>query len=542
MVSNIFMKNNFYLKPNILAEPLVDQWYAQPLLIPPTMAALLTVNTHLPIMLSYITDPQAHEAALEWPEMQGGPFIDYPERQVAAIELLLNETKIKRAKSIQLANAIKELAHLLEERAQGHALSEFYDKLPVPLKGYIELGYDLMSQPVYRFFESLLYDSEYSLENGQTVLLSEILSDTRPFCLSTPRLITPDMLNVKLPFKSDWYDRFFAARLYPISNIDIEELFQAIPNHSELVFEKFKQLFFIPDTQRSAASIPSEKDQVRIRYIGHACLLFETAEVSIITDVSLGYFFPNCSPRYSYSDLPEKIDYLLITHTHQDHIQIEHLLQLRHRIDTVIVPNVNAGVLRDPSLKLMFKALGFKKIIGVDDLETVTIPNGSITSIPFMGEHGDLDIKGKSAYAVRLNNLSILCLADANAIDKMVYQHVHSIIGNMDLLFLSMECEGAPMSWLYNAFQLKGLSWEADQSRRLDASNYEKALAMIKIFNCKEVYIYGMGQESWLCHIMNIALEIDSIQQLEMQKLEHQCKKMGIDFEILYNQKEILRR
>jgi hypothetical protein len=88
------MEKNFYLKPNVLAEPLVDQWYAQPLLIPPTMAALLTVNTHLPIMLSYIADPQAHEAALEWPEMQGGPFIDYPERQVAAIELLLNETKM----------------------------------------------------------------------------------------------------------------------------------------------------------------------------------------------------------------------------------------------------------------------------------------------------------------------------------------------------------------------------------------------------------------------------------------------------------------
>ena len=58
------MTRLFFLKPNLLSEPLIDQWYAQPLLIPPLTSALLTANTHIPIMTSYIADPASHEAAV----------------------------------------------------------------------------------------------------------------------------------------------------------------------------------------------------------------------------------------------------------------------------------------------------------------------------------------------------------------------------------------------------------------------------------------------------------------------------------------------
>ena len=52
---------------------------------------------------------------------------------------------------------------------------------------------------------------------------------------------------------------------------------------------------------------------------------------------ALSYDYHADLPRYTYSDLPDRIDYVVITHNHQDHVLLETLLQLRHQIGTVIV-------------------------------------------------------------------------------------------------------------------------------------------------------------------------------------------------------------
>jgi hypothetical protein len=56
---------------------------------------------------------------------------------------------------------------------------------------------------------------------------------------------------------------------------------------------------------------------------------------------------------FSFSPLPPKIDYICLTHSHQDHVNIETLLQLRYKIDPILVPKNNGGSIADPSLKLM---------------------------------------------------------------------------------------------------------------------------------------------------------------------------------------------
>jgi hypothetical protein len=66
-----------YLKPNVLAEPLFNRWYAWSYLIPPATAAMYVANLHLKIMQSFIAAPQAHVAALRNPAMIGGPFINH---------------------------------------------------------------------------------------------------------------------------------------------------------------------------------------------------------------------------------------------------------------------------------------------------------------------------------------------------------------------------------------------------------------------------------------------------------------------------------
>jgi len=71
------MKNEVYLKPNVLAEPLVCGWYAWTHLIQPATAGRNIVERHLSIMKSFVEAPQVHLAATRNPGMTGGPFISF---------------------------------------------------------------------------------------------------------------------------------------------------------------------------------------------------------------------------------------------------------------------------------------------------------------------------------------------------------------------------------------------------------------------------------------------------------------------------------
>src|SRR6185436_19797617 len=120
------------------------------------------------------------------------------------------------------------------------------------------------------------------------------------------------------------------------------------------------------------------------------------------SDPVLSYTYENDISRYTYLDLPDSIDYVLITHNHQDHILFETMLQLRHKIGTIVVPRSSGGALQDPSLKLMLRQIGFANVIELDEMESLDFPQGSITGLPFLGEHADLNIRTKLAYLCRL--------------------------------------------------------------------------------------------------------------------------------------------
>jgi len=47
-------------------------------------------------------------------------------------------------------------------------------------------------------------------------------------------------------------------------------------------------------------------------YFGHACILLETNDVSVLLDPVLSYTYESYISRYTYEDLPEVIDYVLI--------------------------------------------------------------------------------------------------------------------------------------------------------------------------------------------------------------------------------------
>lgn len=522
-----------YLRRNVVMEPLVDQWYAWSHLIPPATTAMNIVERHLKIMESFVRGPKIHEAAVKNPAMRGGPFIDLPAERVPDVRALMDLTRCERADMVDFARSIVELDELLRKEALGYSLEPLYPKVPETLRGYVELVYDLNNNPSFRLVEPLLYRSPLYDATRQSLMLSVIDNDDRPFMLSTPRFETERDVHLRIPFAHDGVDSLFRTRYSPRSFAAIKDNLGLDDRYDD----RFRNLL-TPDPPPPYARYDGAG--VRWRYFGHACILVEARDVSILLDPVLSYTYESDISRYTYDDLPEQIDYVLITHNHQDHVLFETMLQIRSRVKHVVVPRNGAGALQDPSLKLTLQYAGFDNVIEVDDLETIRIPGGEIVTVPFFGEHSDLNVRTKSAYAVRIGSHKLLFAADSCNIEPVLYERLRPIIGEQDVLFLGMECDGAPLTWLYGPLLTRPLNRGMDHSRRLAGSNYERARSIVNDLDCKEAYVYAMGQEPWLNYIMSIKYTEASNPIVASNKLIAECRERGIVAERLFGEKEIL--
>src|ERR1700704_4874709 len=204
-----------YLKQNVVAEPLVDGWYAWAHLIPPVTMSRNITERHLKIMESYIESPETHEAAVKDPKLLGGPFMDLKPRQVDKVAELRERTLRERSHLITLSRAIEELDALLRQKAAGFSLEPLYSEVPEALRGYVELVYDLNNQPSFRLIEPLLYHSPFYNVASQSIMLSLISQDDRPFVLSTPRLDSDTSVHLPLSFANTAIDDLFAMKRNP---------------------------------------------------------------------------------------------------------------------------------------------------------------------------------------------------------------------------------------------------------------------------------------------------------------------------------------
>jgi L-ascorbate metabolism protein UlaG (beta-lactamase superfamily) len=364
-------------------------------------------------------------------------------------------------------------------------------------------------------------------------MLSMISCDDRPFVLSTPRLGSDDALHLPLAFDDPAVDELFRLKSVPRSWDEIKDMLRISDSQDELL-----RSFLTPEPP--PAYLPYSGPGLRWRYFGHACILLESQGISMLFDPVLSYTYENGVSRYTYLDLPDSIDYVLITHDHQDHILFETLLQIRHKVKNVVVPRNNGGRLQDPSLRLLFQNCGFKNVIEIDELQEIHDGNVHITGLPFFGEHADLDIMTKLAWLVRIGSHSLLFAADSCNIEPQLYEHLHREIGNVDALFLGMECDGAPLSWLYGPLLTQKLDRAMDESRRLSGSNFDQGMHIVNTFHCREAYVYAMGQEPWLNYIMSIKYTEQSRPIVESDRLIEACRQRGIIAERLFGEKEIL--
>ncbi|WKL50108.1 MBL fold metallo-hydrolase [Flavobacterium pectinovorum] len=523
----------FFLKPNVVIEPLIDRWYAWSHLVSPATAAMNIVGRHLKIMNSYLQAPQIHAAAIKNPKMLGGPFMDYNGSKVEDIKKLKEDTIENRVKSIELHSAIVELDKMLKTYAKGYSLEPLYERVPNILKGYVELVYDLNNNPSYRLFESLLYKSEFYNESSQSIALWVTNNDSRPFCLSTPRLNSPEVLHLNIPFNHKGIDDLSRMKRNPDSIDRLANILEVSSDERTLF-----NTFFTEEQSPSYRKYQGEK--ARMRYFGHACILIETKDVNVLLDPVISYYgYESTVSHFSDFDLPNIIDYVIITHNHQDHILFETLLPLRHKIKNIVVPITTSGALQDPNLKLVFKNMGFQNVIEMDEMEEIKFDNITITAIPFTGEHSDLNVKAKACFHISIKEFSFLFVADSRVMEPMLYTHIHKIIGNIDVLFLGMECDGAPLSWLYGPLLTEDLARDKDQSRRLSGSDFTGGMNLIEIFKPKEVYVYAMGQEPWLEFISSIKYTEESNPIIQSNRLIQECHKRNILAERLFGEKEL---
>jgi L-ascorbate metabolism protein UlaG (beta-lactamase superfamily) len=279
---------------------------------------------------------------------------------------------------------------------------------------------------------------------------------------------------------------------------------------------------------------------VRVRYFGHACVLIESAQVSILMDPLISYPGESSVDHFTFDDLPPHIDHVLITHPHQHHVVLETLLRLRHKVGQVVVGRASGGDLQDLSLKLCLENCGFPNVRELGEYEEIAVPGGRIIGAPFFGEHADLDIRTKLVWGVELAGKSCLFFADSNPPEPEFYEPLRRLMPKVDMLFLGMECVGAPATWFYGALLQKMLTRGEDQSRRLDGCNASTAAKLRRYLEPQRLYVYAMGAEPWITHLTSILYSEDLPQFKEARALEAEMRAQGAHAEVLFGKLELL--
>ena len=521
------------LHSNVVIEPLVARWHAWSHLISPATFAMNIPFRHLTLLESFVTSPDIHAAACKTPSMRGGPFVDLPASAVPAIKELIQETKLKRAQQIAFGEGLRNAYRQILKQADGFSLEPLYPTLPEAVRGYVELCYSLGGHPDLRVIEPLLYRSPLYDNSTQSAMIYRASGDDRSFAFSTPRLPNAQSIELHRPFSDEIYDYLARLRNEPRPAAEVLEKLELSGSQAELM-----RSFLTPASTSATKPLP-HTGTTRWRYFGHACVLVEAADGSnMLVDPVIAYEAGNGIKRFTLSDLPEHIDYVVLTHNHADHVLLETLLALRYKVGTILVPAGGGGI-ADPSLKLMLEAVGFKNVVELHPMGSVKNGEMQITALPFMGEHGDLDVRSKAAWFVETASSRLLFAADSNNIEPKLYDILRSILGPIDTLFIGMECAGAPVSWTYGPLFPIALDRKKDQTRRLDGSDFARASKAIESMGCKEVFIYAMGAEPWLQFVTAIDTSPTTAPMVNSEQLIAACKGQGMTSERLYGHADV---
>ncbi|HEU0037042.1 MAG TPA: MBL fold metallo-hydrolase [Kofleriaceae bacterium] len=128
---------------------------------------------------------------------------------------------------------------------------------------------------------------------------------------------------------------------------------------------------------------------MRVTYLGHASLLVETSNLTILTDPTLGDVALDgiaqfCPRRALDPEALPPIDILYISHIHTDHFEVASLAKLRDSVETVVCAN-------DPFILEGLEALGFESVQPIKDGQALRIDDTRLLVTPSrfkVPEHG----------------------------------------------------------------------------------------------------------------------------------------------------------
>ena len=165
--------------------------------------------------------------------------------------------------------------------------------------------------------------------------------------------------------------------------------------------------------------------------------------------------------------------------------------------------------------------------------DTLRLGGGTLHALPFFGEHGDLNIRSKLGFMFETGERRVLMVADSNNLDDRLYEQIRRRYGKIDTLFIGMECEGAPVSWLYGPMLKTKLARSMDESRRLNGSDSRAGFRLAQIIGAERVFIYAMAQEPWLTFISSLEYDESSFAMQEARKMIAACRQAGVDASLL---------
>lgn len=118
--------------------------------------------------------------------------------------------------------------------------------------------------------------------------------------------------------------------------------------------------------------ISSKSDDVKISWIGHASFLIQLEKINIITDPIFGnasWLFKRIQrPGVLLKNLP-KIDYVLISHNHRDHMDLQSIDALKKHSDpTFLVPDGNKKWFYSRNIKKVFEFSWWQKYAAKENI------------------------------------------------------------------------------------------------------------------------------------------------------------------------------